>query len=575
MTTLYGYTGHIRAFLLPYVCASAFLAGSLVSAGQSIRAEDAGADPGAIQEHREKSWEQFLGDEERGEEKVDPEIEGPDQKNTSPDKADGQETLRFRVKRFEVSESELLTREQIERIIRPYENRTLTEKQIRQVLREFNRLYAEKGHPTARAFLASEKITNGVVKIRLVESKLGKLKIEGAEQLRRSFIRAHLDDNNEKGETLSIPELEKELIRFNRLNESNLRAKLAPGAAFGTTDIELDVAEPDAYQLSLFADNSGRKTVGRLRTGAYFKAANVIGRSDPLSVIADWSRGSVSHLLSYSVPLTSSGLRFETSWSDSEIEVIEEPYEHLDITGDFQELTAGLLYPFYVNAQSKWSAYTRFSRSWSESYTLGIKQQDLQLDMYSAGVSGSVYDRSGRWYTDHSLNRGTDEEHVFYYDGSLTRWQRLGGEFTLRMTGAGQYAPADRSIPASEQFQIGGANTVRGFSEGALGGKSGYYLSLELRRPLVRSAPGLLSNGAADSIEGFVFLDHGGAFPYRGEDGHITENDFLTGAGIGARFNISDYMTGRVSLGFPLDQNEHDPDPRSPWIHFGIQAHCF
>ena len=534
-------------------------------------AQDPQISPGGIYKHEENTWRELLREQEEA--PSSPEIETPTQESPSKKNAPDQHQKTFKVKRFEVSSSELLTDKEIASIIKPNENKDLSTSEIKQVVDDFNELYAKKGHPTARAFLGSKKIRNGIVKIRLVEAKVGKLQIKGREDISADFIRKRVDHH--KGETLSVPKLEEDLIRFNRLTEANVRAKLAPGASFGTTDIVLDIIEPKPYQLSLFADNAGRKTVGRFRQGAYFKAPNILGRNDPLSIIADRSRGSHSYSLSYSVPLNAQGLRLETSWSDSEIEVVESPYEHLDITGDFSELTIGLLYPFFVNTKAHWSAYTRFSRSWSESYSQGIKQQDLTLDIYTVGVTGSIYDNNGRWHTEQSLHLATEEKDVFYYSGSLTRWQRLTDRFTMLMSCAAQYAPAERALPSSEQFQVGGSNTVRGFSEGALGGKSGYYVNLELRHPLWRTSDGMLSDKAGDSLEGFAFIDHGAAFPFRGDNGNTHHEDFISSAGLGTRLNISNRITGRLAFGFYLDKNERDPDPEFPWIHFAVQARCF
>ncbi len=529
--------------------------------------------PGGIYKQQENTRQEFLREQERDEEDASPDIQTPEQEPASEESVAEKQQKRFTVRRFEVSSSELLTDKEIASITEPRENKELTASGIQNVVDEFNELYAEKGHPTARAFLGSKKIRNGVVKIRLVEAEVGELQIKGAQDVHPEFIRKRVD--YEKGETLSVSKLEEDLVRFNRLTEATVRAKLAPGAVFGTTDIVLDVLEPKPYQLTLFTDNAGRKTVGRFRQGGYFKMPNVMGRSDPLSIVADRSRGSHSYSISYSLPLNAQGLRLETSWSDSEIEVIESPYEHLDITGDFRELKIGLLYPFIVKTDAEWSTYARVSRSWSESYSRGVKQQDLRLDMYSLGVTGSIYDKGGRWHTDQSLHFGMEEKDVLYYRGSLTRLQRLSEKMTFLMSCAAQYAPADRAVPSSEQFQVGGANTVRGFSEGALGGKSGYYLSLELRHPLLRTQNGLLSDKAGDSLEGFVFLDHGAAFPFRGDNGTTHHEDFISSAGLGTRFNISRRVTGRLSFGFYLDKNPRDPDPEFPWIHFAVQARCF
>lgn len=538
-----------------------------------LMAQETPPAPGGIHQQQQQSLDQYMTEQEKDDER-EPEnqVEAPEA-NQRRGKSTKTQKKKFWVREFDVGSSKILTPEEINGIVRPLEGRKLTQEQILSVIDKLNQLYAEKNHPTARAFLGSETIKNGVVKIRMVESTLGKFTIQGAKHLDPGYVRSCIDQ--EQGSVLLVPDLESELTRFNRLNDSNLRAKLAPGSAFGTTDVVLKVREPDPYQLSLFTDNAGQESVGRWRSGAFFKVANVIGRSDPLSIIANRSDGTGSYYVSYSVPLTADGLRLETSWSDSEMEVVDSPYEDLDITGDFSQVSAGLLYPFLVRSDAKWTVYGRSSRSWSESYVGGLELQDLRQDMYRGGVSASLYDESGRWTMDHSLNLGSDEEDVFYYAGTFSRWQRLTESTRLVLSCAGQYAPADRVMPSSEQFQVGGISSARGFSEGALSGNSGYFFNVEMRRPLFENPDGLLSSQASDLVEGFLFVDHGAAFPYRENDDHPDHNDYLTSAGVGTRFNISEYIIGRVACGFPLNESDRDPDPQSPYIHFSIQLQCF
>lgn len=85
-------------------------------------------------------------------------------------------------------------------------------------------------------------------------------------------------------------------------------------------------------------------------------------------------------------------------------------------------------------------------------------------------------------------------------------------------------------------------------------GDKGYSLSAELSYPIFRW------------LRGVVFLDHGAAFPYKGNEEPIDSSDFLTSIGIGATVSLTDRMTGNVIVGVPIG-----PEAGSVRIYFTIQ----
>jgi len=107
-------------------------------------------------------------------------------------------------------------------------------------------------------------------------------------------------------------------------------------------------------------------------------------------------------------------------------------------------------------------------------------------------------------------------------------------------------------LPSSEQWQVGGVATVRGYTEGLLIGDSGYAASAELDFPIPYTKGTWFEN-----IKGVVFCDHGAAFPYRPDNAPITHNDFLTSVGFGSIINLTKYFTARINFGIPLTDREN------------------
>jgi len=532
-------------------------------------------DAGGIIEQQRETLEQYRL--QRKLEKAKPaEGEVEQQPEDEPDVGEVSDEKVIKVNRFDLDESEILTQEELAAIVKPHEGKVLSIKDLFDIIRQINDLYDEKRYPTARAVLPPQEVEDGVVRIRLVEAKVGEVRIEGAERTREAYVRSRVGE--ESGFLLSVIDLEEDLVQFNRLNDTKLRAKLAPGAEFGTTDVILQVQEPQTAQLFLFFDNAGRKSVGRERMGVVFRVNALTGRDDPLLITADLAEGSNSVLASYSTPIGESDLRFEISIDYGSIEVIDGPFAMLDTDGDSREITFGFLKPVLVTAEQEWAFFLRMTFRDSRNSFDGVEQEDIDLTVLTVGFNGEVVDARGVWYTEHMLRFGLDalngEEPFVIYRGSITRIRFIDARWTFVGRGAWQVG-SERVLPSSEDFQIGGAFTVRGFSEGLLSGRSGYYLSFEVRYALKLREDGVLLKEQRDRIELYTFIDHGGAFPFKGGGESIDSNDFLTGAGFGVQFDIADRVTGRVSIAWPLDTNDNEVDDMRPWVHFSVQILIF
>ena len=98
---------------------------------------------------------------------------------------------------------------------------------------------------------------------------------------------------------------------------------------------------------------------------------------------------------------------------------------------------------------------------------------------------------------------------------------------------------------------MGGAYTVRGYSEGLVSGRHGYQLSVEIRQGL-GAIEYLEREPNAPRWQWLAFIDHGGAFPYRpGNLKGIQRDDFLTGVGVGAVLEWRN-ISMRMVLAAPL-----------------------
>lgn len=503
-------------------------------------------EPGAAQRLDRERLERYL-QEQRAREAppAKPEITLP----PAPAAPEAAEVPNIPVKGFRVTPSEILTEAEIRAVLAPLEGRTVSLKDLFDAVAALNKLYADKHMPTARAFLPPQEIRDGVVEIRLVEARVGAIKVEGLAQQNPAFVIERL--RLAPGRLMSVDTLEADLYRFNRLHDTQLRASVTAGSQFGTTDLQVQATEPQRVRLTAFLDNAGQDTLGQGRVGLIANVANPLRRGDALNFTASATEGSKNFYLSYSLPLTADDLRLDLSLSHGNIDVIRGAYAPLDISGRSQDITVGLSKPLVVDSRRLWTVYGRLSARESVNEFGGVDQSNLDLGVLSLGASGEFIDGGTTRFVDFGLGLGMKilggEEHFKHLRVSATQMMRSGERTQLVLRGSAQYSPS-RVLPGSEQFQVGGAYTVRGYSEGILTGRSGYVGSVELRYALTDPAEYLLRPPGAPVFNGFVFVDHGAAFPYLAGSQEYGADYFLTGAGGGVLFEWGKRMSGRLAI---------------------------
>ena len=534
-----------------------------------------GVAPGAEQERARETLEYYrlekrLQQAPKPDEKV---IKEPDAapKEMVPETAPGESIF---IRSIETDASEILSREEIRRILQDYEGRRASLADLFGIVDLFNDLYREKGFITARAILPPQQVKEGIVRIRLVEGRLGKIIVAENRTNRESYYRKRISLEN--GDLLRVDVLEKNIVFFNRTNDAQIRAELSAGEAFGTTDCVIRAEEPLKIRMTLFADNAGREETGQERIGAITQINSAFGYGDPLVISMLASDGSQSLAAVYEAPVNTLGTRIGAIVDSNSNSLKHGDLGALDINGRAQTFGGFINHPFQATRNFKLEGFAGFYEKYSKTKFGEIVLTETRVHDVVAGFSFQINDSGGIWFSRHEFTRGNEsiarEKNFFRYKFSLTRVHQILPDIGLMVRTAGQMADSNL-LPASEQFQLGGMTTVRGYPEGLLLGDDGYFAGVELNFPLFPAETLFFGMSMKERIKGFTFFDHGGAFAYKGANQSIDYNDFLTSAGIGLNVTVSRYLSGRVSWGIPLSQ-AHD-NLKDSRIHFYFQSEIF
>lgn len=491
-----------------------------------------------------------------------------DKTKAPPSAADGGK--RIVVNRIVTDRSDILADEEVRAIVSPYEGKEVSIRELFEAVEKINGLYRQRGYLTARAILPPQKVEAGVVRIRLVEGRVGAISVEENRFTRDRFFTSRVQ--LKEGDLVRLDTLEDDLFYFNATNDLKIRAEVKPGASAGTTDLVLKAAEPDNYQVSIFTDNAGGRTVGEERIGLTLQDVSLFGFRDALTLGGVLAHGTESAHVSYNVPVTSSGTRVGVAYDYSRIRITSGAFEPLNVEGDSYTLGLNLNQPLVVKRSLVVNGFGGFylRKSSTDFDKVTIFQNRVRTMMLGGDLLS--FDTLGTWFTRHAVTQGFKdfggERSFFKYNGDLVRTLNLPEDSLLLLRASGQVS-GNNLLPSSEQFQLGGFATVRGFYEGELIGDDGYFVSAEFNVPLFPEDASLFDVRLRPLLKGALFADHGGAFPYKGANQSINHDDFLTSTGFGLIFTINRYLTGRVDLAFPMGA------PGTARIHFSVRAATF
>ncbi|MFA7000563.1 MAG: ShlB/FhaC/HecB family hemolysin secretion/activation protein, partial [Candidatus Omnitrophota bacterium] len=404
-----------------------------------------------------------------------PAIEMPEEKAEAP----AEEEVTFVLKQVRVTGTTLYPPGTFEQASAPLLGKDVTLADLDRVMQKIKERYGKDGYMTANVYLPEQDIVAGDIEIRVLEGRMGDLRTEGNRwRSRRSLERyVHI----KKNETLNLRLLQKDLLRLNNQGDLEARTVLAPGKETGATDVVLKVTDKFPWHVGASIDNQGSRLTGKTRYGVTARSSNVTGRGDSFfsnSVMTDYSVSEYAH---YEIPLTSRGLAAGFDYTLSR-NILGKEYRSGKIEGTTQFFHYYFSQELYLSEKLEIEAATGMDirRSLRTADDEMTSHDELRIlygstefvlndrfgrTVFKPTVSFSTAGFLGASHRGHpSASRDGTGGFFFKYEQALTRIQRMPfGSYAMIRS---QFQFPTHTLPSSEQFQLGGFYTVRGYPEG-------------------------------------------------------------------------------------------------------------
>jgi hemolysin activation/secretion protein len=421
-------------------------------------------------------------------------------------------SLHFDINRFDVRGNTVLSPHEADSVVAPFIGKHREFADVVGAQEALEAAYHARGYRLVRVDLPEQELDQGVVVLNVVQTKIGRVTVEG---------NRHVDDDNvrhalpglREGRTPDLDAISKSLKLANENPAKKTVLKMRTGAQDNEVDATLAITDEPIWTATVNLDNTGTAQTGRTHAGAVLQNANLFGLDHVLSLqyttsVEEPSRVSV-YAIGYHVPLYALGdsMDFFGSYSDVDAgtvtagifdvavsgkgTVLGARYNHnLATAGNYEsKLVYGVDYKAYRDSVQLLGlelgnniTVHPVSIGYQGSWALATGQANIGLALLHNLSGGS---RGRQQDFDNARFGATADYTALRFAGSLV--QALPADWQARAIINGQYTNA--ALIPGEQFGAGGAASVRGYYEREISNDSGVTGNFEVySSPLCKNA---------------------------------------------------------------------------------------
>lgn len=471
------------------------------------------------------------------------------------------------IKRFEFEGNTALSNKELAEVTKPFLGK-VTFAELLKAEAAVTKYYIDAGYINSGAVIPSGQNIqkqDGVVKMQIIEGGIEDIQVIVEGRLKPNYVHSRLAiatssplNRDRLLEALQLLQLDP-LIQ-------NISAELSTGSRPELSLLTVKVTETDSFNIELFTDNGRAPSVGSWRRGISLNEGNLLGFGDRLSGEYTNTDGSNTFDGRYTLPLNSRNGTLSLAGGLSGTEVVESPFDQIDITGDSYYLELGFRQPIIQTPTGELAL----------SLTASRQQSKTELDGEDFPISAGANDRGEtrisalrlvQEYTQRSqqevfavrsqFSLGLDLFNATVNDDSpdsqFFAWRGQGQYVRLLFPDSLLVVRSDLQFSTTalvplEQFSLGGWQSVRGYRQDALLIDNGIFISAEVQLPIFR----------VDQVEGVLqvvpFIDFG--IGWNSSENPVLDTNSLVGIGLGLQWQMADNFNARFDWGIPLTNVE-------------------
>lgn len=443
--------------------------------------------------------------------------ESPKPGMTAPE-ADADST--FDILEYQVEGNTVLPALAIEQAVYPFLGEKKSVKEVEQARQALEKRYHDAGYLTVLVDTPEQEVKSGLVRLKVTESKVARLKVSGSRYFSLGWIKQHAPSLAE-GSVPYFPDVQQDLTNLARAPDRQIVPVLRAGITPGTVEVELQVKDQFPLHGSLEINNRYGANTTHSRVNGSLRYDNLWQRQHSLSLSYQVApeNPAESNVLSGTYVIPGEGGQAYALYgvrSRSNVAAVggftalgkgnyyglrwvkplrskSEDYNHsLTLGADYKNSFESVVgsadtidTPIrYAPLMAQYASTLR----WEKAFT----QFDIAANFHLRGARKND--------TEFAVKRYKASANYLYLRGSVQHTQPLWN-WSVYAKASGQAASGP--LISNEGFSAGGADTVRGYLESEALGDTGIQGTLELRTPPLLNP----ATSGLDQIYGLAFLE--------------------------------------------------------------------
>lgn len=449
--------------------------------------------------------------------------------------------------------STVFSESELQQAVRQYLGKTANIQDLLAIRSIITDLYISRGYLTSGAFLPlqDQDFKKGIISIQIIEGELERIDINGLSRLQEEYVRSRIVQAGSRPVNIRSLEEGLQLLQLDPLF-SSIRAELKAGRTVGRSVLQIELKENAPWSTSVIVDNRESPSVGSLGVYTSLEYRNLTGLGDSLQIDASGTEGTRKYGFQYDLPLNAQD-KLQFRYNNNSNRIVERPFSLIDINSRSQALAIGYQHFLFRSPNSELSLGLSLERRESNDFIFGNIPFSFSVGADNGRSVVNVLRFSQEWIsrtTDQVLaarsqfnlglgifdttinNTGTDGRFLSWQgqfqwvqalDKDAISILRLGAQLT------------SQCLLLTEQFGIGGVDTVRGYRQSLYVGDSGVTSSIEFRLPILRSE-------AIGLVQIAPFIDFGAVWSN-------TPNNLsgvLASTGVGLRWELNSNFRAKL-----------------------------
>ncbi|HEY0906017.1 MAG TPA: POTRA domain-containing protein [Methylophilus sp.] len=412
-----------------------------------------------------------------------------------------EDTLRFNVYEFQVDGNSVLNPAEIEKTVYPFMGEAKTIQDVEQARTALEKTYQDAGYLTVSVTIPQQEVNAGLVRLLVTEGRVERLRVVDSQYNTLSEIKSRTQAFAE-GTVPHFPTAQKELATLNRNQNRQVNPVLRPGKTPGKLEVDLQVKDKLPLHGSLELNDRYSPNTSHLRLNGSVRYENLFQKDHSLALNVQVSPQDLNQVKvfsgTYIIPrMNGDYFAAYAVVSDSNIAAVgdvnvvgngyilgtryimplplsEGFYHSLTLGADYKMFKETLTLGSDTNFNTPISYFTA-SAGYDATLqsTLGQTQGTVTLNMAPRlmGNTSKEFDRKRDGAEANYVYLRADAKHLFSFDSG---WA-LQGKLAWQLS--------SQPLISTEQFTIGGVESVRGYLESSRLGDSGVSASVEARTP--------------------------------------------------------------------------------------------